>query len=230
MNCMIIDDDEMSRNALKHLIDQVGFLVLVKECKDPIEAVEFLKDENPELIFLDIEMPGMSGIDFLKNFTVRPKVILTTTHTEYALDAFDFSVVDYLVKPLSLPRFVKAVSKAKETSDHSKSQLASFEADHFFVKKNSILHKVPLKEIQWIEALGDYVTINTPTSKYTLHFTLKALEAKLPSNKFIRVHRSFMVNFENISSIEDTMISIDKKLIPIGALYRENFIKKLNLL
>jgi two-component system, LytTR family, response regulator len=230
MNCIIVDDEEMSRNALKHLIQQIDFLKLVKICEGPAEAAIAIKNEKPDLLFLDIEMPGMSGLELLKSLEVRPLTILTTSHKEYALDAFDHNVIDYLVKPVQLPRFLQSVTKAKEFFDNSKSKLDGAEKDYFFIKTNSVMNKVLIKDILWIEAMGDYVTINTAAKKLILHLTLKAIEEKLPSDKFVRVHRSFMVALDNIAAIEDTTICIANKLIPVGAIYKENFMKRLNLL
>ncbi len=230
MNCIIVDDEEMSRHALKHLIDQLDYLNLVKICEGPVKAIDVLKEEKIDLMFLDIEMPGMTGIELLKWLDAPPLVILTTSHTEYALDAFEYNVVDYLIKPLQLARFIKASSKAKEIFDTSKTNTILSEREYFFVRYNSVLTKIFTKDILWIEAAGDYLTINTVNQKFVLHLTLKVIESKLPPDKFIRVHRSYIVAMDNITSVEDTIISIHSKLIPVGAMYRESFMKKLNLL
>src|SRR5688572_156899 len=231
MNCIIVDDEEMSRNAMKHLVEQIGYLQLVKVCHDSSEAIETLKKNKIDLVFLDIEMPGMSGIELIQSLETRPLIILTTSHKEYALDAFEYNVVDYLVKPVNEPRFKKAVEKAQEFFDSSQDvKITPAEKEYFFIKHNSVLTKVLLKDILWIEALGDYITINTVNKKYVLHLTLKAIEGKLPPDKFVRVHRSYIAAIDNISAVEDTTISISNKLIPVGALYKDNFIKKLNLL
>lgn len=231
MKCIIVDDEEMSRNALKHLVDQVDYIQLVKICNGPMEAIDTLKKEKVDLMFLDIEMPGMTGIELLKCLDSPPLVILTTSHTEYALDAFEYNVVDYLIKPLELPRFIKAVNKAHEIFENSKTNISSLdEKEYFFIRYNSVLTKIFSKDILWIEASGDYLTINTINQKFVLHLTLKVIETKLPPNKFIRVHRSYIVAIDNITSVEDTIISINNKLIPVGALYRESFMKRLNLL
>lgn len=158
MNCIIVDDDDASRKIIAQLAKQVAHLNIVKECKNPLEAIAVLKNENVDLIFLDIEMPQMSGIDMLRSLDNRPAVILTTTHKEYAIDAFELNVVDYIVKPVALPRFLKAVGKVKESTDIKELTTST---EYFFIKKDSVLTKVPVKEILWIEALGDYITIHT---------------------------------------------------------------------
>jgi two-component system LytT family response regulator len=223
MRCIIIDDDYASRNILIHLIKQIDYLELTGICSTPMEGLELINKGNIDLVFLDIEMPEMTGIDMLNNYSMPPTII-TTMHKEYALDAFEHNIIDYLVKPITLPRFLKAAEKAKEyyskVNTHSK--------DYFFIKKDSVHNRVPIKDVSWIEALGDYVTLYTPTKKYLLHITLKAIEPKLPHDKFIRVHRSYIVNMDCIDTIEETTIYINKKPIPIGIRYKENLFKVLN--
>jgi DNA-binding LytR/AlgR family response regulator len=230
MNCMIVDDDEMSSNILQQLISQISYLKLVKVCKCPLEALDVLKSEDVDLLFLDVEMPAMSGIDMIKSLDSAPPVILTTAHTQYALEGFENNVVDYLVKPVGLSRLLRATEKARLLLMHPHRHNHEFNSEYLFLKKNSVLHKVHVKSIQWIEALGDYVTIHTPETNYTIHLTLKALEAKLPSDKFIRLHRSFIIQLEHITSIDDNVICMGTKLIPVGSLYKDEFMLRLNLL
>jgi DNA-binding LytR/AlgR family response regulator len=225
MNCIIVDDDEASRNILVQLAKHVDNLKVIKTCSNPIEAINVLKEENIDLLFLDIEMPEMTGMELLEALDTRPMVIFTTSHKEYAADAFEMNVIDYLIKPVTLPRFLKAVAKA-EAADAK--DVVSTKQDYFFIKKDSVLTKVPIKDILWIEALGDYITIHTKDQRFLLHATLKAIESKLPSNKFVRVHRSYIVQIDNVKQVEDTTIYINETSIPVGALYRENFIKRLN--
>ena len=232
MNCIIVDDEEMSRHALKQLVQRVDFLNLIKVYDDPIEAINTLKNEKIDLMFLDIQMPNMSGMDLIKSLAMgaRPMIILTTSHTQYAIDAFEYNVVDYLVKPVMLSRFFQAVTKARDLFENPKNKIDSFDKDYFFVKHNSVMHKLPIKDILWMEAMGDYITINTVNRKFILHLTLKAIEPKIPADKFVRVHRSFIVAVDNITSVADTTILINNKLIPVGAIYKESFMKRLNLL
>jgi len=225
MNCIIVDDDDTSRKVITQMAKQVGYLNVVKECRNPVEAISVLKEEDVDLMFLDIEMPEMTGMEMLKSLDLKPAVILTTSHKEYALDAFEHNVVDYLVKPFELPRFIKAITKVKDGSFTKDFGVAK---DFFFIKKDSVLTKVPIKDILWIEALGDYITVHAKDQRFVLHCTLKAVEQKLPSNKFVRVHRSYIVHLDNVKVVEDTTIYINDVSIPIGALYKENFIKRLN--
>jgi len=225
MNCIIVDDDEASVNVFLQMIKQVDYVDVIQTCSSPMEAMEALNQNDVDLLFLDIEMPEMSGIELLRTLVHKPQVILTTSHKEYALDAYELNVVDYLIKPVTLPRLLKALSKVKRSAHQ-----VSVEQDYFFVKKDSVLIKVPVKEILWVEALGDYVTLHTKNERFILHVTLKSVESKLPSSKFVRVHRSFIVHLDNVRTIEDTTIYINEVSITIGALYKENFIKRLNTL
>jgi len=226
MNCIIVDDDEACRKALAHLAGQVEDLTVVATCASPVEAVNILRKENVDLLFLDIEMPEMSGLELLKALDIRPHVIFTTSHKEYALDAFELDVIDYLIKPVTLPRFLKAIAKVRDTSDAK--DLVNTTQEYFFIKKDSVLNKVVVEDILWIEALGDYITVHTKNQRFIIHATLKSVEAKLPANKFVRVHRSFIIQIDNVKKVEDTTIYVNDTAIPVGALYKENFIKRLN--
>jgi len=226
MNCIIIDDDNASISVFKQMAKQVEQLTIIQSCSNPVEAINILNKEKIDVIFLDIEMPEMSGMDFLRLVDNRPPVILTTSHKEYALYAYELNVLDYLIKPITLPRLLKALWKVKKSSDFKDQIITS--RDYFFVKKNSALTKVPVNDILWIEALGDYITIHTKEQRFVLHLTLKSIEDKLPPDKFVRVHRSYIVQIDNVRRIEDTTIYINHEPIPIGAVYKDKFIKRLN--
>ena len=230
ISCIIIDDDEMSRTSLTHLIEHAGNLNLLKSFSNPVEAVKFLQEHKPEIIFLDIEMPEMSGLEMLRDLSLKTNVILITSKTQYAYDAFEYNVVDYLLKPITLSRFMNAIKRVKTSADNIMVGSSNNDQDYFFIKKGPILDKVPVKDILWIEALGDYVTVHTLDKKYILHLTMKNVENKLPPKTFVRVHRSFIVHINNIKVIEDTSIYITNVPIPIGAMYKESFVNKLNLL
>ncbi len=230
MNCIIVDDVEMSRSGLKHLVTQVPYLKLNGVYSNAVEAMQALKNDAVELMFLDIEMPEVTGMDLIKSLRKPPLIILVTSSKEYALEAFEYNVVDYLVKPVTLDRFFKAVEKSKSIFDNYKRNHVSISQDHLFVKVNGALININVKDILWIEALGDYISVNTADKKHTIHSTMKSIEGKLSSDKFIRVHRSYIVSLDNISSIDDNTIVINKQLIPVGYVYKENLLKTLNLL
>jgi len=228
MNCIIVDDEEMSRNIVKHFVEQTSGLHLLHVCTDAIEASNFLQNNVVDIVFLDIEMPEMSGMDLLKVLTVKPEVILITSKTDRALEAFEYSVTDYLLKPITYPRFLQAVAKAKEKRE---SHAAPVELPtDIYVRSDSKIVKVTLKELLYVEALADYVMLHTLSHRYIAHSTMKGIERKLTPKEFIRIHRSYIINTEKIDAIEDLSVLINKKYIPIGTSYKENFIKRLNIL
>jgi len=233
MNCIIIDDDEMSRRVVEEFVNRTDFLRLINSFTNAVEAINFIKQGGEvNLIFLDIEMPEMSGIDFLNTLIQPPQVIIISSKEKYAIQAFDYSVTDYLLKPISYARFFKAVSKAYEIFNRNRSVIDSDK--EIFIKKNSSLVRIKYNDILWVEALENYVVINTTTEKFTIHFTMKSIENQLPTIKFKRVHRSFIVNINRITSIEDNSIIIKtndgKKVIPIGKSYRDKLLSEINLM
>lgn len=232
MNCIIIDDDEMSRRALKHLAEQSGLMTITGIYPNAVEASGMLMKENDvDLILLDVEMPGMTGLELLKNVQKMPLVILTTSKKEYAVEAFEYNVVDYLLKPVSYPRFLKAAEKANDIFNSSVPPSSNNKGNEsVFIKSKSILLKINTGDILWIEALGDYATLHTAQKNHTVHCTLKVIESTLPPDKFIRIHRSFIVAINKINAIDETVVIINEKLIPIGAVYRENLMSRLNFL
>jgi DNA-binding LytR/AlgR family response regulator len=233
MNCIIIDDDEMSRRVVEEFVSRTDFLNLTNSFTNAVEAINYLKEgEDVHLIFLDIEMPEMSGIDFLNSLTHPPQVVIISSKEKYAIQAFDYSVTDYLLKPITYARFFKAASKAYEIFNKGRS--AADVEKEIFIKKNSSLVRIKYNDILWVEALENYVVINTTTEKFTIHFTMKSIENQLPTIKFKRVHRSFIVNVSRITSIEDNSVVIKmndtKKVIPIGKSYREKLLSEINLM
>ncbi len=230
LNCIIIDDDEACRVLLEQLISQVDSLKHTGSFENGRQAINAFKNSDTHLIFLDVEMPEMSGLDMLAKLEIKPMVILTTSHKEYALDSYEHEIVDYLVKPITLPRFLKAVSKAERHFENLFLGNGGTDRNYFFIRKDSVIHKVPVTDVQWIEAMGDYVTVHTKEKKYILHSTLRTIESKLPADKFVRVHRSYIVQLNNIKTVEDTSIYIGENAIPLGALYKSNFLKRLGIL
>ncbi|MFL5764267.1 MAG: LytR/AlgR family response regulator transcription factor [Bacteroidia bacterium] len=229
MNSIIIDDDKLSQNAIGHLAAQLPFLKVSGIFGSALEATTILNSGSIDLMFLDIELPDITGLEFMGTLQNPPLTILITSKKEYALEAFEYNVVDYIVKPVAVERFLKAVTKARITYDAS-GRPADSSKDHLFIKVNGTIAKIDVKDILWIEALGDYITIHTSDKKYTVHSTLKAVEARLDPDRFLRVHRSYIISVGAISSIDDSVVSINKQLIPIGAVHRDNFRKRLNLL
>lgn len=233
MNCIIIDDDKLSRRVIEEFINKTESLSLCGSFSTAVEAINFLKQqENIELIFLDIEMPEMSGIDFLDTLKNAPQIIIISSKGKYAIDAFEYDVTDYLLKPVAYARFYKAVDKVLGRAQRTNLSQAS--KDEIFIKKNSSLVRLKYDDILWVEALENYVIFNTFNDKFTIHFTMKAVEQKLPTSKFARVHRSFIVNTNSIKEIDDNAIIVKtvdgNKSIPIGKSYRDKLMNDLNLI
>jgi DNA-binding LytR/AlgR family response regulator len=228
MNCLIVDDDELSRRTIEHFIKETSFLSLERSCESAVEAVNILSNNNNiQLIFLDIEMPIMNGIDLLKSFDHHPQIILMTSHKDYALEAFEYNVTDYLLKPITYSRYLKAVKKASE-KDRENSIVSAPSSEDIFIKVDSSLIKLSIKDILWVEAMGDYVSINTTEKRYVVYSTMKRIEEKLPE-VFMRIHRSYIVNLNRISNIDDYFITINKKILSVSRNYKEALIQRLNL-
>ncbi len=227
MKCIIVDDDQIQRELLQAYIGELDNLTLAGSFENAQLALQALQDEDIDLLFLDVEMPRMSGLELLKSLSRKPQIILVTSYEKYAVDAFDFDVTDFLVKPIDFARFVKAVNKA---SDRMKRSIPTDEDYDMFVKDGTQLIKINTGDIIFITALSDYVKIATPQKEYAILYTMKNILDKLPRNKFCRVHRSYIIRLDKIDKIEDHIIEIGDTLIPISKSYRDELYRKLNLL
>lgn len=233
MNCIVVDDSKIARAAIKPLIAQFDFLNLVQECETPVEAFTYLQKEPVDLIFLDVEMPGMTGLELIKNLEKPPIIILITSKKEYAAEAFELNVVDYLIKPLTLPRFMVAVNKAKELFEKKEPRQVVNDArnkDYIFVRSGGILIKIKIDSIQYVQAIGDYVNIYTTEKRYTVHITLKNIEEKLPPDKFFRLHRSYLVALNHIDNIEENSAYTGKHPLPIAGQFKKDLLRRLNMI
>jgi DNA-binding LytR/AlgR family response regulator len=231
MRCIIVDDNAMARMAMKKLTDHVKDISVAAECENAMEAYNILSKESVDLLLLDIEMPGMSGIELIKNLGKKsPFIIFTTAKTNYAVDAFELNVVDYLVKPIELPRFLKAIDRVKEAIESEREQIEVKDKEFVFIRDSGILKRINAEEILYLEAMGDYVKVFTPQKFHIVHATLKSIEDKLPSLKFMRVHRSYIVALNKIDYIEEGVISINGIAIPVADAYRTALNNRLNLL
>jgi two-component system, LytTR family, response regulator len=222
LNCLIVDDESISRKFLEHYIKEAGNLLLVKSCSSIAEAEMSMQKSHIDLIFLDIEMPGKSGLDFLHENEIKPLIILVTAKREYAVQAFEYDVVDYLVKPISFPRFMKAVEKTRKVLNASVEKLKKTSLS---IKVSSNLVNIRFDEILYIEARGDYIQFVTKEKKYLTYGTMTGIFGKLPEKDFSRVHRSFIVRHDAISVIQDNNIILASVTIPIGVSYRKKFLK-----
>ncbi|OQP65657.1 LytR/AlgR family response regulator transcription factor [Niastella populi] len=230
ITCLIVDDNDLSRLTLHQLALQTGRLQITGECKDAIEAHRNITANPPDLVLLDIEMPGMTGLELLKILPKQTLAILTTSRKQYAAEAFDLNVVDYLIKPVNLPRLMQAIDKVSDILSRNDSEVTAAVDDYLFIRDNNILKKLKLGEILWIEAMGDYVKIRTETQWHIVHTTLKAVEEKINSAKLMRVHRSYIISLDKIDSIEDGAVNIINTAIPVAESYRSKLIQKIKLL
>ena len=236
MTCIIIDDEAAARAVLWKMCNDVEDVDVIEEFESPIEALKFLNKDQVDLIFLDIHMPGFSGFDFLETLREPPKVVLTTSDDQFALASYEYvPVVDYLVKPITLPRFEKALEKVR--SQRSRSTVANPEVaksdgsnGELFVNIDRRLIKILFKDIQLIQAEGDYIVVKTEKEDIRVHTTLKSILEKLPEDPFLQIHRSFVINTRRIIDIEDNSVLIGKNVIPISRSNRPKLMKRLNLL
>ncbi|MFC0515267.1 LytR/AlgR family response regulator transcription factor [Mucilaginibacter angelicae] len=232
MNCVIIDDEPLAREGLASYVREVDFLNLTGTCENPLELIKLLDQQAIDLIFLDIQMPKMNGIDFLKIMQKPPMVIITTAYPSYALEGFQLNVLDYLLKPITFDRFFKSANKAKDyhrlLSNSAQPGTAKTEADenYFFIKCGNKYEKIYFDEILYVEGMQNYVTIFTAKGKYITLLNLKSLEQNLDSKLFIRVHKSYIVSTGKIDGIEGNDIFIQQHRIPISRNYREQVIQQ----
>ncbi|HPV16947.1 MAG: response regulator transcription factor [Bacteroidales bacterium] len=233
MNCIIVDDDKLSCKLLEGYVKKYSSLNLVGVYNDPVTARnEIAKQKDVDLILLDIRMPEMDGFDLLGSLEHPPNVIVVSGGEEFALRAFDFNVVDFLLKPVTYARFCKAIDKVMRYFAPKEAPKSGDE--EIFIKKGSTLVKLKLREIVFVEALENYVTLNTSSDKYTIHFTMKAMESQLPSGVFQRVHRSYIINKKMIQAIKenslDIMVGNTIKNIPVGKSFRDSLLNDINVM
>ena len=222
-NCLAVDDEPLALELLADNISTIPFLHLVAACSNVKDAMKIMQENSIDLIFLDIQLPGMTGLNFLRNLQNPPLVVLTTAYSEYALESYEFNVIDYLLKPISFERFSKTINKIVEgklfnqpTKENEKQP-----ADHIFIKSNSKFFKVNFSEIIYVEGMKDYLKIYTADNKLVTHQTMSEMEKILPSKQFIRVHKSYIIALAHIKSIYGNIIETGKASIPIGINYKE---------
>ncbi|MBW1294106.1 LytR/AlgR family response regulator transcription factor [Aquimarina litoralis] len=242
MKCIIIDDEPLALNIIKSYCDDLGTLEVVGTFTNALEALDIINSHNIDLVFSDIEMPQINGIEFIKALNHKPLFIFTTAYSQYAIEGFELNAVDYLVKPVPFPRFIKAVNRAREIfelkknstpiSISKKEETQSNTAPHqfIFVKSEYENIKIELALIKYIEGLKDYLKIHTNTGKPILTLmSFKDIQAKLPENNFVRIHRSFIVNIGHIETVQKSKVIIDKTRIPIGDSYKADFLKRIGI-
>ncbi|WP_282124233.1 LytR/AlgR family response regulator transcription factor [Algibacter mikhailovii] len=238
MDCIIIDDEATARAIIEQLCLEVPDVNVIKTFPNAIQAIKYLNQNEVDLIFLDIHMPDFTGFDFIQTLKKPPKIVLTTSDTQFAIEAFEYEcIVDYLVKPITLSRFEKSVQKALSLSTMpTQSEPSTIESlddnsgNDLYVNIDRRLIKIDIPSIYLVEAKGDYIYVKTENKNYTVHSTLKKIEDKLPNDLFLKVHRSFIINIKKIVDIEDNSVLIKKDVIPVSRSNRPELMKRLNLL
>lgn len=220
INCLIVDDEPIARSGMLEYIEQVDFLYAVAACKNAIEASAALQHNVVDLVFLDIQMPKITGIEFLKNLPNPPLVIFTTAFPEYAIEGYELNVLDYLLKPISFERFFKAVVKAQAYLNLRIKQDTITTEPYFFVKSNQKLEKIYIDDILYIEALSNYVILHTKTRKHIVYMSFKGIESQLPQNLFLKIHKSFIVAVNAIQTIDNDEVILQGHTLPISKSYR----------
>lgn len=237
LNCLIVDDEELARMLLENFVSRLPHLNLVGKCANPFEAMQILQEHRVDLIFLDIQMPEMTGTEFLKTLRQRPLVIFTTAYSEYAMEGYELDVVDYLLKPFSFERFMQAVNKASQRlkleqgvgeSQPTTAENMPAENEYILVKSEHKVYRVLWKDILYIQSMREYVAYYTATEKRILSLgSLKGLEKELPDSLFMRIHKSYIIAKNKVKALEGNMVHIGEEKIPIGASYREVVLKDL---
>jgi DNA-binding LytR/AlgR family response regulator len=231
MKCLIIDDNKIARTTMIQLASQVKDLEVVGDCENAMDAYNFLQENRVDILLLDIEMPNMTGLELTKNLgTKSPLIIFTTSKKEYAVEAFELNVVDYILKPVMPARFIQAIDKAREILESNTEEVKMNDDAFIFIRDSNIVRKIQLDDILYAEAMGDYVKIFVGKKFYAIHTTLKATEERLPSTKFLRVHRSYIVALSKIDTIQDGALMINEKPIPVADAYRASLNKRMNIL
>ncbi|MES2005585.1 MAG: LytTR family DNA-binding domain-containing protein [Bacteroidota bacterium] len=229
LKCIIIDDEPIARKVLAEFIEEIDYLELTGQADNPLKAITLINEQEIDILFMDVNMPKINGIDFLKNSKLRASVIMTTAYADYAVEAYGLEVLDYLVKPIAFERFLKACNKAKELKELKKTNDISAKKpnDHFFIRCNNQLEKIFYDELIYAEAMMNYVMLHTLSKKMMVYVTIKSLEEQLPEDTFIKVHKSFIVNMRRVKSIEGNILDIGIEKIAISQALREKVIERI---
>jgi DNA-binding LytR/AlgR family response regulator len=226
INCLVVDDEPIAREGMMEYVRQIDYLNPVAQCKSAAEAAGLLQKHKIDLIFLDIQMPKLTGIEFVKALSEPPLVIFTTAYSEYALEGFELDVVDYLLKPISFARFLKAVEKAQNYL-HARNKEVSINSDFFFIKCNGKIEKIIMDDVNYIEAMANYVIIYTKQKKYITYLTFSGIEEQLPAELFVRIHKSFLVAISAIQTIDGAEVITSSMRLPLSKNYRNEVMSRI---
>lgn len=225
LSCIIVDDEPVARKILQEFVAQVPFLDLQDKFENAAKTEAFLKTNTTDIIFLDIEMPKVSGLQFLQKMDIDAMVIITTAFPQYAIDGYELDIIDYLLKPFALNRFLKAVHKAKDFFEMKTKTTGITPPSYIFIKSEKRIEKIELNDILYAESVGNYVTVHTERKRIIAYLTMKSLESQLPPNDFIKIHQSYLVNYSKIDAIEGNEIRIGNNALPISRNYRDMVMK-----
>jgi len=225
LSCIIVDDEPVARKILHEFVEQVPFLDLQGKFENAMKAESFLKNSAVDIIFLDIEMPKISGLQFLQKLNIESMVILTTAFPQYALEGYELDIIDYLLKPFAFNRFLKAVQKAKDYYQMKTRTSGTLPSSYIFIKSDKRIEKIELNDILYAESIGNYVSVYTESKRIIAYLTMKSLECQLPEEDFIKIHQSYLVNCAKIDAIEGNEIKLGGKSLPMSRNYREMVMK-----
>lgn len=223
LKCLIVDDETLAQDVIEKYISTLPTLELVGKCDNAVEAISFLHNHSVDLLFLDLNMPELSGLDMLKTLQDPPKVILTTAYSEYALESYEYGVEDYLLKPIKLERFIKAVNKVVQSymPSHIENKDPEVESEaSIFLKEEQTIHRASLSEILFVEAYGNYLKVHTPRKVFVVRETMHDMEGRLPKEQFVRIHKSYIVSLNKIDSLSGNRIFIAEHELPVGEMYK----------
>lgn len=230
MNCLIVDDEPIARSIIKTYIEKISSLNLIGECKNALEAISYLHQYKIDILFLDIKMPDMSGIELLKTLFSKPNVILTTAYSEFAVESYEFQVIDYLLKPFSFERFLKAINKINPNNNKTECLDKHKIPNHIYLKEDKKVHKVLLNEILYIQSYGNYIKVFTKDHKLMVQETLLNILSILPDKMFVRIHKSYIVSVDKVLNYDSSSLHIKEAKLPIGKYYKQNFLEKLKII
>ncbi|MBS1746839.1 MAG: response regulator transcription factor [Bacteroidetes bacterium] len=228
INCLIVDDEPIARAGMKEHIKQVEFLNCVAECRSALEAKQWMQSKQIDLIFLDIQMPKLTGIDFVKNIQNPPLIVFTTAYPDYAVEGFELDILDYLLKPISFARFYKASVKAYDYLNLKNKYTLSGQEDYFFIKCNQKIEKIKVSDVLYIEGLSNYIQVHTLKRKYITYLTFKGVEEQLPPHLFIRIHKSFLVSINAIKTIDGNEVILENISLPISRSYKDEVLARIS--
>ena len=230
MNVLIVDDNEIARDIVHQIAGRIKDVKIAGQCADALQAYNLLQETPVDVILLDIEMPGMSGLELTRNLGKGPVIIFTTSKRDYAVEAFELNVADYIIKPVTPARLIQAIDRARELLASAEEELNVSDGEFIFIRDSNIIRRLKLDDILYIESMRDYVKLHTAQKFYAIHNTLKAVEDRLPAAKFLRVHRSFIIAIDKIDTIRDGVIIVQDRTVPVADAYRATLNRRMNVL